>query len=193
MEGKEIKIPRSRTLRDHFPSYPSDHPERLFQMDKITRKTKFLWFISKEDAGFKAQWAWNADPNALVKFLVDGIAKRNILREFTIPKIDRDTAGLTFDETIALCFAASFGAQRVDLPLFSRLIAGETDLLRAASLDQDLNKASETLMNATSHFYWSLSWQFYVDEEEALQVAKTHPLFNQRDLLENAFQNDSSL
>jgi hypothetical protein len=48
-------------------------------------------------------------------------------------------------------------------------------------------------MNATSHFYWSLSWQFYVDEEEALQVAKTHPLFNQRDLLENAFQNDSSL
>jgi hypothetical protein len=193
MEKKEIKIPRSRTLRDNFPAYPSDHPERLFQMDKITRKTRFLWFISKEETGFKATWAWNADPNVLVKFLIDGIAKKNVLREFAIPKIDQDPLGLAFDEAIALCFAASVGEKRADLQLFSHLATGEADLLKAASLGQDLNKASEGLMDATSHFFWSLSWQFYADEDEALKVAKTHPLFNQRDLLENAFQNDSSL
>jgi hypothetical protein len=162
-------------------------------MDKITRKTRFLWFISKEETGFKATWAWNADPNVLVKFLIDGIATKNVLREFAIPKIDQDPLGLAFDEAIALCFAASVGEKRADLQLFSHLATGEADLLKAASLGQDLNKASEGLMDATSHFFWSLSWQFYADEDEALKVAKTHPLFNQRDLLENAFQNDSSL
>jgi hypothetical protein len=201
MEGvkamDEIKIKKMPRTRQNGSSggrsYPFEHPEKVLQADHIAPATKFLWYVSKDPSGFRATWIWNEDAAELARFLIEVPAKRNLLREFGGYDEEADISEISFDEAIAYCFAKSLGNRAIDLRLFANLATGEASLLDAARKGDDLNKASGHLMDATSHFYYSLSWQFFENEEEALQMAKTHPAFNERELPETAFRDDSSL
>lgn len=192
MEGNKMER-KKKTKRASSISYSFSNPDKALRKETIGPRTKFLWYVQKNGDVFTGHWIWSTSAKKLTQFLLEAVIKRAVLNEYCAPSVYRKSNDMSFDEVIAIAFATSLSTGSVDLTVFSELTTGESDLRHAVAKKANLNLASTNLMNATSRFYYSLSWQFFSSAKDAIQNAKGHPSFHEGNGLKTAFTNDSSL
>lgn len=177
---KKIRPPKLYELR------LSSNPYESFQKGPITRRCAFLRLLKKEDDSYRVVWLYSSDKKRLASFLLQVVCFLSLNGEYEIikEKNKKDLEDYDFSELCTLALTKSlFGDNGISPEIFSQLMQGENEFRSAISKNEDLNLASVDLMNATSAFYYSLTWNFY-DYDGALKALQeaVHMPFNKIDI-----------
>jgi len=166
--------------------------EKDLQKDPITDKTMFLYFIKRDIDGYKTGWVWSEAKNDLVDFLLDVLVAKQLARENENDNINTDGMSPTgLQETFILAMASSLARQSLDPVFFSEFASAVAELTDALVNDTDINIASMNLMDFTSSFYYSLTWNFFSNKEEAMEALSTHSIAPQGDLALDLLKDNS--
>lgn len=142
----------------------SVNPYGSFQMGPITRRSTFLRLLKKEDDSYRVVWLYSSNKKRLANFLLQVVCYLSLNTEFEIikEKNKKDLEDYDFSELCTLALTKSlFGDRGIAPETFAQLMQGENEFRSAINKNEDLNLASVGLMNATSTFYYSLTWNFY--------------------------------
>lgn len=166
--------------------------EADLQKDPITDNTLFLYFIKRDIDGYKTGWVWSDARNDLVDFLLDVLVAKQLERENETDELNTDGfSPVGLQETFILAMASSLARQALDPAFFSEFSSGVNELTEALVNDTDLNAASVNLMDFTSSFFYSLTWNFFGSKEEAIEALSSHSVTSQGDLASDLLKDNT--
>jgi hypothetical protein len=153
----------------------SEDPYAAFQKEPLTSKSLFVRLIVKEDPGYAVHWIWSQDGAALCEFMEEVVLFRAFQDQYAFVSPDLlPKCRMPFVECLGMAFTKG-------LLGFEGGISPEKIVALSQGLDafdgakrssiKKRNIASVTLMDFTSLFYHSLSWNFFDYTSMAKEVA----------------------
>ncbi|MCR5692827.1 MAG: hypothetical protein K6G74_02515 [Bacilli bacterium] len=183
-----IKIIGEQPAKSRF-SHRSD-----LQKEPITENTKFLYYIYKDEVGYHSDWAWSEKPNDLVDFLLDYLLARAMFKEINTDESNSD--GLethSLQESLLLALVDAVKNRNIDPEYWSDFNNALSEFMKAAEKGDDLNLASQNLMDFTSGLFYSLTWTFYGGLDETKDALKSHNIIVQNDNIADSLLSDKSI
>lgn len=167
--------------------------ESELQNQKITDKTVFLYYVKRDLEGYHAGWIWSENKLDLIDYLMDNlIARQLFLEECTDPKNSDGYVIHNLQEAFLLSMANAFMKSSLDPVYYGDFSTAATKLSEAGENDTDLNIGSIDLMDFTASFFYSLTWSFFENIEDAKDALKSHMISVEEDIAKS-FLKDNSL
>ena len=187
-DSELIKIIGDKPLESRF-SHRSD-----LQKEPISENTKFLYYIYKDEGGYHGGWAWSENPSDLVDFLLDYLVARAMFKEIAGDESNSD--GLethSLQESLLLALVDAVKNRTIDPEYWSDFNMALGEFMKASEKGQDLNVASQNLMDFTSGLFYSLTWTFFDTLDETKAALKSHNVNIQNDNIADSLLSDKSI
>jgi len=157
--------------------------ESELQNQEITDKTVFLYCVKRDIEGYRAGWIWSENKNDLIDYLMDNlIARQLFLEECTDPNNSDGYIIHNLQEAFLLSMANAFMKQNLDPEYYGDFSAAVSKLGEAVDNGTDLNIGSIELMDFTASFFFSLTWSFFENVDDAKAALKSHMVSIDEDL-----------
>lgn len=167
--------------------------ESELQLQEITDKTVFLYYVKRDLDGYHAGWIWSENKNDLIDYLMDNlIARQLFLEECQDPNNSDGYVIHNLQEAFLLSMANAFMKQNLDPVYYGDFSAAVAKLGEATENDTDLNVGSIDLMDFTASFFYSLTWSFFENVNDAKAALASHMVKIEEDL-SKSFMKDNTL
>ena len=187
-DNELIKIVGEKPSPSRF-SHRSD-----LQKEPIGENTKFLYYIYKDEAGYHSDWAWSENVNDLTEFLLDYLVAKAMFKEIDIDEKNSD--GLEthcLQESLLLVLVDAIKNRTIDPKYWGDFNTALAEFLNASDKGEDLNLASQNLMDFTSGLFYSLTWNFFDGLDETKAALKSHNINIQNDNIADSLLRDKSI
>ena len=162
------------------------------QNQEITSKTVFLYYVKRDLEGYRAGWIWSDNKLDLIDYLMDSlIARQLFLEECTDPNNSDGYAIHNLQEAFLLSMANAFMKQNLDPVYYGDFSTAVTKLGEAAENGADLNISSIDLMDFTASFFYSLTWNFFENIEDAKDALKSHMISIEEDITKSLLKDNT--
>lgn len=164
------------------------------QKETVTENTKFLYYIYKDEAGYHSDWAWSENASDLTEFLLDYLMARAIVKE--VGTDDTRSDGLethSLQESLLVVLVDSLKNRSLDPKYWGDLNVALSEFVNASEKGEDLNLASQSLMDFTSNFFYSLTWTFFSTLDETKAALASHNISIQNDNIADSLLRDKSI
>ncbi len=164
------------------------------QKSPISENTKFLYYIYKDEAGYHSDWAWSDNPADLTEFLLDYLIAKAMVKE--VDSDDKRSDGIEthcLQESLLLVLVDAIKNRTIDPKYWSDFNSALAEFLTASDKGDDLNLASQNLMDFTSGFFYSLTWNFFDGLDETKAALKSHNINIQNDNITDSLLADKSI
>lgn len=133
-------------------------PIAFYQKGKIGGETKFLRlsYRDPDSLALVSTWLWDKESYRLVNFLINYLIRNSASKELGI----EEKKDYRLSDIMAMNLKDMAVVNKVDLKVLLPLASGEQELEDALFNDEDLNAASDTLLDATGRMFFSLMWEF---------------------------------
>ena len=187
-DNEFIKIIGDKPSPSRF-SHRSD-----LQKEPIGENTKFLYYIYKDEAGYHSDWAWSENVNDLTEFLLDYLVAHAIVKE--IGEDESRSDGLethSLQESLLVVLVDAIKNKNIDPKYWGDLNVALSEFVNASDKGEDLNIASQGLMDFTSSFFYSLTWTFFGTIDETKAALVSHNVSIQNDNIADSLLSDKSI
>ena len=187
-DNELIKIVGEKPSPSRF-SHRSD-----LQKEPIGENTKFLYYIYKDEAGYHSDWAWSDSVNNLTEFLLDYLIAHAIIKE--IGEDDTRSDGLdthSLTESLLVVLVDAIKNRNLDPKYWGDLNLALSEFVNASEKGEDLNLASQNLMDFTSNFFYSLTWTFFDTLDETKAALESHNILVKNDNITDSLLSDKSI
>ena len=168
--------------------------KRDLQKSPIGENTKFLYYIYKDEAGYHSDWAWSDNLADLTEFLLDYLIANAMVKE--VDPDDKRSDGLethSLQEALLLVLMEAIKNRNLDSKYWNDFNSALAEFLNASDKGEDLNLASQNLMDFTSGFFYSLTWNFFSGLDETKAALKSHNINIQNDNITDSLLSDKSI
>jgi hypothetical protein len=187
-DNELIKIVGEKPTPSRF-SHRSD-----LQKEPVGENTKFLYYIYKDETGYHSDWAWSDNPADLTEFLLDYLVAKAMFKEIDIDEKNSD--GLEthcLQESLLLVLVDAIKNRTIDPKYWGDFNTALAEFLNASDKGEDLNLASQNLMDFTSGLFYSLTWNFFDGLDETKAALKSHNINIQNDNIADSLLRDKSI
>lgn len=166
--------------------------EAQLQVQPITDKTAFLYYVKRDLDGYHAGWIWSENKNDLIDYLMDNLIARQLFLEDCLDPNNSDGYVIhNLQEAFLLSMANAFMKQSLDPVYYGDFSTAVTKLGEAAENESDLNVASIELMDFTASFFYSLTWNFFENVNDAKVALQSHMVNIEEDLAKSLLKDNA--
>ena len=153
-----------------------------------------VFVLHKDEAGYHSDWAWSDNPADLTEFLLDYLIAKAMVKE--VDPDDKRSDGIEthcLQESLLLVLVDAIKNRTIDPKYWSDFNSALAEFLTASDKGDDLNLASLNLMDFTSGFFYSLTWNFFDGLDETKAALKSHNINIQNDNITDSLLADKSI